>query len=1317
MYHTVCGVVCGEGGKMRILFLTMDGTHGAALREAATQLAQEYQLDLQLQLYYATSLRTQDDWQRLAADAAAADFIFGARLFGETYVRPLQRILAQTQCPVCIIISNPALIRCTRLGKFVLQSRGEDQEPGMLSQFARKFRPRGGSGEIQRQLALLRNVGKVLKHIPGRARDVHTYIVAHEYWAHSSPENLGRMLALFIDRYIPAGKGRIPVHDPLIYPDVALLHPDAPEPFTDMASYEKWQRSRRKNGHAPPRPLDQGSVALLSLRTVALSGNMAHLHALVRALEARGIEARIVYSSGLDFRPAIEQFCRTNGKQGHRKGAANGNGSASSIDLLINGTGFSLVGGPAESRPDEASAVLASLDVPCFDMFPLSMQRIEEWRRDDSGLIPIHLTMNVAIPELDGAVEPLIIGGPQGEQDAFVALDDQIDLAARRVAHRVGLRRKANADKHVAVVLFSFPPTLGNIGTAAYLDVFGSLYRLLCDLRDSGYTVEMPESVEALQHALAEGNAMLYGTDGNVADFLPVSDYLRLFAGARDIEPLWGRAPGELLNDGKRFYILGLRLGNVFVGIQPSFGYERDPMRLLMAKDAAPHHGFAAFYTWIEHVFGADAVVHLGTHGALEFMPGKQAGLSSACWPTRLLGSLPNIYYYSVNNPSEGTIARRRGAATLVSYMVPPLQQAGLYKGLRLLKDSLERYRQQPSIDLLDDIRMQAERLGITLQSNGAAAQNGTDNGSADAVLSTPASADEPPDITALAHELIQIEQRMIPVGLHVLGQPPAEEELVDMLALVATFVPPADRHPTLPQQLAAALGWDYEALRDTLKHDRAAQDRWERLDAMAREAVRLFVADRALPAGQREQRAAAYLGKQTGLEPAALAALWAFLGDLLHRIVNDQELEGLRRALNGGYVPPSPGSDIVRNPAVVPTGRNIYGLDPFNMPSALAQQTGTQIARDMLARIGAEQGALPETVAIVLWGIDNLKSGGEGIAQVLALLGARMVRDELGKAADVELIPLDEIGHPRIDVVVTVSGIFRDLLHHQMVLLDRAAHLAANADEPPEQNFVRKHALAQAAELGVSLDEAATRIFANAPGSYGANVNHLVESGTWDDEQQLSDAFLSRKSFSFRPDGAGGEWHEARTIMERALSTVDATFQNIDSFEVGISDIDYYYESLGGVTKSVELLRGKKPPVLVADAVSSSERLASLEQMVRLETRAKLLNPRWFEAMLAHGSQGVREIEARVNNTYGWSVTAEAVEGWAYQGVADTFLLDPEMRERLANLNPHALTAMTRRLLEASARGFWDADDATIAALQDVYDDLEDRLEGVAVA
>ncbi|MEZ4581742.1 MAG: cobaltochelatase subunit CobN, partial [Caldilineaceae bacterium] len=382
------------------------------------------------------------------------------------------------------------------------------------------------------------------------------------------------------------------------------------------------------------------------------------------------------------------------------------------------------------------------------------------------------------------------------------------------------------------------------------------------------------------------------------------------------------------------------------------------------------------------------------------------------------------------------------------------------------------------------------------------------------------------------------------------------------------------------------------------------------------------------------------------------LAELWLFLADLQRRLTGEHETEAILRAFNSGYIPPSPGNDVVRNAAVVPTGRNIHALDPFRVPTPAAQATGAALMEELLQRMLREQGALPETIAMVLWGTDNLKSDCEGVAQVLALLGARAVDDELGNVADVELIPLEELGRPRIDVVVTVSGIFRDLLMHQMRLLDKAARLAAKAPEPAEFNFVRKHAQVQAKELGLTLDAAAARVFSNQSGQYGANVNHLVESSNWEDDDELSEAFLSRKSFAF--DAKGG-WRDARTIMESTLATVDATFQNIDSFEIGISDVDHYYEYLGGTTKSVENLSGRRPKVFVADAIAANDRISTLEQMVRLESRAKLLNPKWFEAMLAHGYEGVQEIETRVSNTYGWSATTSAVEGWVYGDIAET--------------------------------------------------------------
>ncbi|PMP81987.1 MAG: magnesium chelatase subunit H, partial [Roseiflexus castenholzii] len=396
---------------MRFVFLTMDGNHFAALREGAGLLHRDEGIALSLACYDTNALRTAADWQRLTDDVAASDFVFGSMLFGEDFVRPLEPILAQATAPVCIITSNPALIRTTRLGRFDLRKKVEEQEASLLSRWMHKFRPKNGRGEGQRQLALMRNLGRVLQHIPGKARDLATYVAVHQYWMHSSPENLRRMLVMLIERYVPGYQGRLKVLPPIEYPDVALLHPDAPEPFADEREYEKWLAQRAKRRKNEPR---QGTVGLLTLRTVALSGNMAHLHALYRALEQRGLDVRMAYAAGLDFRPAIERFFLERESRMHWFGSGNAgpHPRRARIDALVNGVGFALVGGMAASQPDEAVAALRDLDTRYLGFIPLSFQRVEEWRHDDSGLIPIQVAMNVALPELDGAIDPLVFGGP-----------------------------------------------------------------------------------------------------------------------------------------------------------------------------------------------------------------------------------------------------------------------------------------------------------------------------------------------------------------------------------------------------------------------------------------------------------------------------------------------------------------------------------------------------------------------------------------------------------------------------------------------------------------------------------------------------------------------------------------------------------------------------------------------------------------------------------------------------------------------------------------------------------------------------------------
>lgn len=1275
---------------MRFLFITMEPTNNSVLKSAAAELSREYSLDLEVSMFNLGLNHNRYTWEKLEREIPDADFIFGSMLFSEEIVRPLEQLLEAATCPVCMITSNPALINQTRVGKFSLQKPAEDDKPqSIFKQLASKLKPsHNGNGESQRQLALVRNVGKLMKHLPGKAKDIHTFISAHQFWLNGSKENMKRFLCLLVDRYVPGYRGVLPQQDPIFYPDTALYHPDAGKPFATTSELREWQIKNRPGKGS-------GRVAILVMRATLLSENMLHVVNLLRELESRDVQCCIAYSGGLDFRPALEGFFDPASSESMK------------IDLIINATGFSLVGGPAETKSAEAVGILKKIGVPCFNLIPLAFQPISHWRENNLGLTPLQTALSVAVPELDGAIEPHVFAGLEEGSDRTMPLEAETRAVADRVTRLVQLRRKSNADKKLAIVLFNFPPNLGNAGTAAFLDVFESLLRLMKKLKSEGYAIELPESVDLLRTCLLEGNQLVFGTDGNVAAHYPVEEYRKAFTAYERIEPFWGDAPGELLNDGSRFHILGAMFGNLFVGQQPSFGYERDPMRLLMAKDAAPNHAFAAFYSWLDREFGADALLHFGTHGALEFMPGKQVGLSQQCWPKRLIGALPHFYCYCVNNPSEGAIAKRRGFATLVSYMAPPLEHAGLYKGMRQLRELVAAWRSRPSAEALDEIRDLSATLDL----------DRTDEAMGDEEY-----------VTWLNNELYLIEERMIPLGLHVLGSAPSAESLADNLALLVSHARPELDNRSLPELVCRGLRLDYDDLVERHEEKMELRESWQKVTAICHEAVRRFIGK--LPASMpngvtiatmldgtlavRMDEASAYLHKSAGLKPRQLDKLWHFLNGLLAAMLENREIEAVMRALDGAYIPPSPGNDLVRNPAIVPTGRNIHSLDPYSIPTPFARKQGERSAETLLEQYRRESGELPESIALILWGTDNLKSDGEGVAQALALVGARTKTDELGKIGDVELIPLEKLQRPRIDIVVTVSGIFRDLLSHQVRLLDKAVRLAAAADEPDSMNFVRKHVRQQAAELGISEDEAAGRIYSNAPGSYGSNVNHLIESSTWEQEQQLADAFINRKSFAFSPEG---DWQESPEILRSALKNVTLTFQNIDSFEIGLSDIDHYYEYLGGVSKSVEVLGGAKPKVMVGDTggFGKGQKIRSLEKMVALEARTKLLNPKWYEAMIEHGYEGVREIEAHLTNTYGWSATASAVKNWTYQQFTETFLQDRDMLERISALNPNATMSMTRRLLEANSRGFWETDEGTIEHLQELYEELETRIEGAA--
>ncbi|MEM6306625.1 MAG: cobaltochelatase subunit CobN, partial [Pseudomonadota bacterium] len=1006
-----------------------------------------------------------------------------------------------------------------------------------------------------------------------------------QYWLGGSDDNIREMIRFLVSRYSAnADWHKVQAAAPVEYPEVGLYHPTLPGHHitTDLADLP-----------TPDAPV--ATVGLLMLRSYILASDAAHYTAVIERFEARGIRVIPAFAGGLDGRPAIDRYFKGN------------------IDAMVSLTGFSLVGGPAYNDSDAAVKVLSDLNLPYIAAHPLEFQTLHEWSTSDGGLGPVETTMLIALPEIDGATNPTVFAGRHGEQGCqgcqymcqaqgqakeMAPCYERIDVLVEKTLRLAHLRRRANTDKKLGIVLFGFPPNAGAVGTAAYLSVFESLYNTLRRLARDGYKVDVPKNVDALRAAVLDGNAKQLGQEANVAAHVDADHIVRNTPPLKVIENVWGPAPGKVQSDGRGVFILGHQFGNVFVGVQPTFGYEGDPMRLLFEKGFAPTHAFVQFYMWLKNTFQADALLHFGMHGALEFMPGKQAGLGARDWPDRLVGEMPNVYLYAANNPSEASLAKRRSNAVTITHVTPPLATSGLYKGLQDLKDSLSRYRSMaPTEDRADLMALIGDQ--------------------ADAVDM----AGDPEDLWL---KLLETEDALIPDGLHVMGRRPGQAEVEEHISVMAQSSPE--------------------------------------------------VADK-----------------------------------VRQYLQGDYELDGVMRALNGEFIAPVPGGDLIRGPEILPTGRNIHAFDPFRMPTAFACLDGKKQADVLLAA----QDELPQSVALVLWGSDNIKSDGGPIAQALALMGCRPRFDAYGRLGGADVIPLSELGRPRIDVIMTLSGIFRDLLPLQTRMLADAAYQCAIADEPLDQNYIRAHALAYAQEHGVDMEQAALRVFSNAEGAYGSNVNVLVDSSGFEHEDELADAYEARKSFAY---GRNGKSSKNAGLLQSALKDVDVAYQNLESVELGVTTVDHYFDTLGGIARAVKRAKGGiEAKVFIGDQTRGGAKVRTLQDQVALETRSRSLNPKWFEGMLKHGHEGVRQIESQVTNTLGWSATTGQVDPWVYQRLSETFVLDEDMRNRLADLNPQASVRMANRLLEASDRDYWQPDDATLEALQNAADALEDQLEGIA--
>ena len=1187
---------------------------------------------------------------------------------------------------VFVFESMPEAMSLTKVGSYSV-GNGKAGMPDMVKKIANMLVKGRDEDALYGYMKLMKIMRTILPLVPNKAKDFKNWLLVYSYWMQPTADNIANMFRLILREYF---NERVTVGAIVDVPNMGLYHPDAPAYFKDIKSYKSWLKKRGIN-------IDKGQkIALLFFRKHLLQ-EKTYIDNTIRTFEKRGIHLFPAFVTGVEGHVLVRDWL-----------------IREEIDLLVNMMGFGLVGGPAGStKPGTAAEarheIMSKLDVPYIVAQPLLTQGFESWH--ELGVSPMQMTFTYAIPEMDGAICPVILGALQDGK--IETVQERLDRLVGLVSQWLRLRETANRDKKLAFIVYDYPPGLGKKASAALLDVPRTLFAALQRLKKEGYNVgQLPESSDALFNALDK--ATDHQIQQNRPDALKVSyDTFKVLTSSKErerIEDRWQKFPGEIVPIGDQdVFVGGIRFGNIFIGVQPRIGMQGDPMRLLFDKENTPHHQYIAFYRWISREFKAHAMVHVGMHGSVEWMPGLQTGLTGDCWPDALLGEVPHIYIYPVNNPSESTIAKRRGLATMVSHVVPPLSRAGLYKELPALKDLLVDFRErfltassEESADgsgIEEAIMQKAELLNLTDDCPRRENERFGDF------------------VSRLYIYIAELENRLISNSLHVFGEAsPLESQVI---TITETLKNRGEDGKTLPYILMTSSGKNghYNSYEDLTTMSRKGDEEAIRLREWVENACRNFVQQVFFD----RKNVALVFSSITGgtkLPVQYMPFIDQLTQDgakLLYALRdNTGEMESLMRVLNGRYIASGPGGDLVRDGInVLPSGRNIHSIDPWRIPSVMAFKRGTLIADSIVKRhLEENDGHYPETVAQVLWGLDTIKTKGEAVAVVIRLLGGEPAYDAFGKISHYSLVPLEKLGRPRIDVLMQLSPIFRDAFGLLMDQLDRLIKAAATADEPVEMNYVKKH-VDEAIASGAEFNSATSRQFTQAPGAYGTYVDDMVEDSAWETDSDLDDLFIRRNCSAY---GGGRKGEKETEILQKLLGSVDRVVHQVDSTEFGISDIDHYFSSSGSLQLAARRRNTKNDNIKLnyVESFTSDIKVDDAEKSLRIEYRSKLLNPKWFEGMLKHGHSGAGEISNRVTYMLGWDAVTKSVDDWVYKKTAETYALDPEMRERLATLNPQAIKNIVGRMLEAHGRGMWKADQNMIDELQEIYADLEDRLEGL---
>lgn len=1062
-----------------------------------------------------------------------------------------------------------------RLGAFGGMSTKTDASPSMES--------------MKKMQNMAEKIGNVL---PGKMRDMRNYSLMMKYFQNGTQRNYDQLILLILKEYWNC-KG------------IQLLEPEIPKPLS-FYQYRDGRMYESLKEYEAVQDIQKERDALLLFfnpSTYPMDSRKA-----VSAMAQRFSKDFDVYAIALsrnyaEFQSDLEQLLNNLGEK---------------VALIVNCMPFRLGAGPMGGDAQSALNLLEKVDVPYLHPFFLTRRTEEQWNEDPKGCSTGETLISVILPELDGAQETFPIATLN--HDDFLTKEDNVDLKviserldhfAKRAKALALLRKMENKEKKLAILCYNYPPGEANLFGGAFLDTFQSIARILSLLKEEGYNTEAL-SVEELQKQFGQGAMVNEGFyESDYEQWIKFDS--QSYESSVEVEEVWGKRPGDIMSDKGKFLIPGIQVGNIFVGLQPSRGRGKSELELYHDKTIPPHHQYMAYYQWIEKQFGAHALLHIGTHGTLEFLKGKEIGMSGSCYPDKLVGSLPHIYLYYCGNPAEAMIAKRRSHANLVSYMPPVFVEGGLHGDLLELQTEIENYYHALTVnpsgtkEILSAMKSNARTLGLS------------------------------EDLGSLEEELLEYQQSLIPKGLHVFGESYSSEEQVE-----------------------------YEKGLERLHKN--SEEENNALLLQAKGASR------------------------------------------------SEEKEGLLRALSGRYAKARLGGDIYRNPEVLPSGYNLYQFDPRLVPSRLAMKRGKEICKGTLELFQKEKKAYPESVAVILWGLETSRTQGETLGQILAYLGVEMDISTTTWNRKFRILSLEELGRPRIDVTVNICGFFRDMFGDLLETLSDLFEQIQELDEPEEMNFLKAHGRKQKEKLlekGYTENEAEefakARIFGPREGEYGTSLTGLIETKDWEAEEALGFAFTAslRHAYGRRLHGK-----EIEGLYEANLKSVEIVSQLRSSHEYEITDLDHYYEFFGGLAKSVEMVRGEKAQMYISDTTRGKSKTETIESAINRGLRTRTLNPKWSDALLEHSYHGAQEIAQRFENVMGLAATTGAVQQQLFHDLEKCYVEDEIMSRRMEENNPHAYMDILEQMMEYYERGYWDAEEEQLERIRSTYLRLENRLE-----